>query len=267
MTLKPLQLRAVSYAQLRPTLESGDIALCRASSLEGQLIARVTHMQYSHASMLAWLNPHRRDTGGELMIVESVQHHGKRCTPFSKEVQAWPGYYDIFRPKAPLLTIYGREHYDGEAAAAWMARGSLSEYSYYDLVWAGAKRVWPWLRKVLPRPKNSDSPDYRRDCSCQCHAALRLHGGPVLRERDADCVPGDLATPRLFTYIGTACSTDAHAASFADQIHARTLQQRMSDWAAGSEPNSEHVEPVVLPFPEPRTTTLFQADTWTEESR
>ncbi len=206
MTPKP-----VSYAFIRQTpgfVRSGDVALCCAGSIEGRIITDATGQTYSHAAMLAWLNQHRQaDSGSCLMLTESLQHAGKRMVPFSKEVEAWPGYWDLFRPRDKYPRLAG-SGYDGEAAAAWMARAVESGYGYLDLVRVALRRHSYWPLCCIPAPRNSDSPDTLRDCSAQVHAALRLHGGPCLREHDCDVQPGDMADTRTFDYLGTVHWTE-----------------------------------------------------------
>ena len=194
MTPKP-----VSYAFIRQTpgfVRSGDVALRCAGSIEGRIITDATGQTYSHAAMLAWLNQHRQaDSGSCLMLTESLQHAGKRMVPFSKEVEAWPGYWDLFRPRDKYPRLAG-SGYDGEAAAAWMARAVESGYGYLDLVAGVALRrhsYWPLC--CIPAPRNSDSPDTLRDCSAQVHAALRLHGGPCLASTIATSSRATWRTP------------------------------------------------------------------------
>ena len=212
------RLRPVAYSFAREQIQTGDILLCRGTSIEGMLISRVTHAPYTHAAMAGY-------SGRCLMSAETVQHHDARLISLSSEVKKWPGYYDVFRVRT--------RDYRPDLAWSFMCHAAGACYS-----WRHISRTW--LRRRLgewcPAIPNSDDPEVPRDCSALVHAALRYAGGPRLKEFDCDVVPGDLADPRYFEYQFTLCGTQAQAASLADQQAAR------QQWAMGAEPSSDHVE-------------------------
>lgn len=219
-----LTIRPIAYADYRRIAESGDILICRSSSIEGGIITRVTGAEYSHASLVGWINPHRRDDpdSSALMIVESVQHHGTRIIPLSGEIRQWSGLYDVYRPKDVYPRLYPFSNgYDGDAAFAWSCRGAGSSYGWLDLARVGCRRYACWPLDRLPAVPNSDDPRFPRDCSCRVHAATRLHGGRILKAKDCDVVPGDFSDPRFFAYRGTLYFHEHEAKAVAEVIAAQ----------------------------------------------
>ena len=188
----------ISYADYRKQALSGDILLCRASSIEGHLIADITRAKYSHASMAGWINVHRRDeeNASALMIAESVQHHGKRIIPLSGEIRQYSGIYDVYRPR-----YYHR--YDGEAAFAYMCRAANSRYGWLNIWRVLCRRHLPWPFTLFPAVPNSDDPQAKRDCSAEVHSAVRLYGDMLIKRFDSDCEPGDISDPGFTGYKWT----------------------------------------------------------------
>ena len=227
-----MYVRPVTYADYRRnSAESGDILLCRAASLEGRFISEVTREAYSHVAMAGWINGHRRDdpTASALMMSESIQHHGKRVVPLSGEIQAWSGYYDVYRVKDRYPRMAG-SNYDGELAFAWMARAAGSRYGTADLLRVLCRRYLPWPFNRIAAAANSDDPTYGRDCACQGHACMRAAGGPILKLNDSDAVPGDFSDPTRFQYFATLFwSQDEVAHALAIQDARRSLEAAQWD--------------------------------------
>lgn len=195
-----IPIKRVSYYRSREMLygRNGIIALCRPSSLLGKAITHVTHAAYSHATLLGWP---ARDVFG----LAEQDEGGARVIPFSEEVRHWPGFYDLFDVKG---FTEGFPDYDGDAAWSFMVRASGAPYGYRHLT-----RVWLRRRigSIIPAIRNSDDPQWPRDCSALVHAALRLSGGPILKSYDSDVVPGDLSNPAYFSYIHTVFYSEDEA--------------------------------------------------------
>jgi hypothetical protein len=223
-----LAVKPVSYASVRPLIRNGDVALARPSSVEGLLIAEVTRAEYSHASMVGWLDAkrecprlkssdwiamagsRRRRTAddplaaGVLLIGETRQRIGARLISLSAEIAAWPGYYDLFRVRRDVFPRFCNRR-----AWRFMARAGGARYAWRDIV-----RIWLRRRlgKWMPVTPNSDDPMRPRFCSALVHAALRAGGGPQVAVHDADVAPGDLANRDQFDYVATVFWTEEQAA-------------------------------------------------------
>jgi len=221
-------IRPTTYASYRTVAESGDVLLCRPTTPQGRLIVDITHTTYSHASLVGWLNPHRRDdpTASALLIAESVGH-GKRLIPLSGEVQRYSGVYDVWRVRDRYPRLFNHV-YDGEATFAFAARGANSGYGWSFIWRILCRRYLPWPFNRVAAAPNSNDPTFRRDCSGQVHAALRLNCGPNLREFDSDVTPGDLADKAWFEYFFTLYATLAEV----DAVNAALDARRQCEAAA-----------------------------------
>ena len=181
LAIKPL----IYFDARRTILRTGDIALCRATSLEGRLIAEETDSIYTHATMLGW-------AASDALMIAETGNHGARLILLSAEIKRYPGCYDVYRVVS--------DRYDLDQAWSFMCHASGSEYSYRFLWRAWLRRHW---HRFPPIP-NSDDPQWPRDCSALVHAALRFGNGPQVGLFDCDVSPADLLTmfphPR---YVGT----------------------------------------------------------------
>jgi hypothetical protein len=181
------RLKPLDYLHARQwLLKTGDIALCRASSLGGKLIGNATNAAYTHATLIGWAAP------TALMIAETRQHVGARLISLSGEVARWPGYYDLFRPRS--------ESYDAQLAWAFMCHAAGTAYGWRHIARVFGRRHWP---SIIPPIPNSPLPTWKRDCSALVHAALHEGDLPRIKKYDCDVVPGDLADVVLFEYLGT----------------------------------------------------------------
>lgn len=221
------QIKTMSYRRARQMLhrQAGIIALSRPDSIEGRLITQVTHARYSHATMLGWP---AQDVWG---FAETRQHVGARVMPFSDEVRAWPGYYDLFEVRDTETGGF-YSAYDGELAWAFMVRAAGAQYSYRHL-----SRVWLRRRisRIIPALPNSDEPLYPRNCSALVHAAIRNAGGPTVKSYDSDVVPQDLADPRYFRYLLTIVWSEEeadHRLSLLASERLAELQQNRSPFSS-----------------------------------
>jgi hypothetical protein len=184
---------AMTYAKYRATTaHTGDILLGKPSSLEGRLICHGTRSRYSHAALVGWNRPSGRRNGhGVLMIAETRQHRNARLIAMSGEIREFPGFYDVYRIKTP---------WDHDSAWDFMCRAAGAQYGYRHLTRA-------WLRKHLgywiPAIRNSDDPQWPRDCSALVHAAYRIVGGLRIKPLDCDVYPGDWADPAITRYVCT----------------------------------------------------------------
>ena len=190
------QINPLVYPVARKSIlqrANGWIVLCRAATVEGELICEETNSTYSHAGIIGWCEPN------SLMLVESIQHadqvgpSGVRIVPLSTTVAEWPGYFDLFEPVWP--------GYDPNRAWSFALHASGTRYG-----WAFIHRVF-WRRHlgtIVPPLPNSDDPRVRRDCSGFVHAAMRAGHGPQERAFDCDVLPGDFAgKPLRYKYHGT----------------------------------------------------------------
>ena len=171
-------------------LQTGDILLAHADSVQDRIIGDATGSVYDHASMVVrvFLDNCRMS---RWMIAETVQGPGCRLIDFKREITAWSGYYDLYR-----LNVA----FDAEAAARFMLEAP------------GAPYGWPWLSRSffrrelgqwVPPIKNSADPIFPRDCSGLVSAALRQSNGLILDENDCDVSPGDIAKSSLLSYVAT----------------------------------------------------------------
>jgi hypothetical protein len=187
--------RPVAYDDVRDSIRCGDVALSRAATIEGDAISLVTRSQYTHATMLGWSGEEPFRT---LMIGETRQRENARSIDCRSEIQQWPGYYDVFRVRSPL--------YDGRQAWRFMCQAAGARYGWGHLVHIWGRRR---IGRLWPAVANSDEPQSERFCSELVHAAIRLGGGPQLRQYDCDVAPGDLSDPFLVDYLFTLFPTNA----------------------------------------------------------
>jgi hypothetical protein len=210
----PKKIIPVVYDDVRRGIRNGDIALCRPSSLTGEVITRATDTKYSHATMLGWASPHT------LMVGETREHHDARLIDARSEFCRWPGAYDVFSVRTtPLdfcrpahLNWYHYADYDGDAAWTFVCHSAGSKYGWNHISRVGLRRILgqTWIAPV----PNNNAPQWPRDCSGLVHAAMRLYRGPILRPFDCDVVPGDFADPRSFDYRFTVFATHDQVAEF-----------------------------------------------------
>lgn len=190
--------------------------------------------------MVVWINAHRRDdpTASALMLVESLQHKGKRMVPLSEEIARYSGFYDVYRVHQSFPRLYGCA-YDGEAAAAYMCRGVNTRYGWGNLVRVLCRRYLPRPFSALPPVRNDSDPRARRDCSAQVHAAMRMNFGPLLRQHDCDVVPNDFATDPRLHYLGTLYADSEAAQSAAKAVETERLHRLAMDASAALDEEDE----------------------------
>ncbi len=175
------------YANARRLIRNGDYALCRPTSCMGRLIARKSG--YSHAGMFFWDHVAGRD---RLYLAEQIQWIGGRRVPFSGQVKAYSGLYDVWRPPKP---------YDDEAAVSEMLTIVGRRYGRAALIRAAIQHT------ILQRffPPLSDAEVLRRGlpqvCSQATAEASRAGGFDPSPKPDSVTEPGDLA--ELTKYICT----------------------------------------------------------------
>ena len=173
-----------------------------------RVIMDITASPYAHAFLIS------RGVSGDFLLTESTALARKwSCFPTGSQEDkenGGDGVIDIFKIKG-----------NGNLQAAWdsslLCAGE--PYAYSDLTYV-------WLHRFR-QPKCKQEEEFRivednpepkgcsRDCSCQVHAALRIHGfGPVWKDDNwpkkwqHDCMvaPRDLceaAHPKLFEYVCT----------------------------------------------------------------
>jgi hypothetical protein len=146
--------------------------------------------------MLGWACPRT------LMIGETRQHADGRLIDCRGEIARWPGYYDVYRVRAP--------RFDADAAWTFMCHAAGSRYGWGHIARIWARRRLSWLG-VRPA-ENSDAPTVDRFCSELVHAALRAGRGPQVKEHDCDVAPGDLCDARHFRYLFTLFATEEQVA-------------------------------------------------------
>lgn len=212
----------IPWSKAKDILHTGDILLCRKSSIMGEAISYVTGSDRVHAAMVGWVKDDN-STHLQLMMAETIQQYAARVIDLEGEIRRWPGYYDVYRPLA-WSQVHGR--WD---AWLWIRRSSGSCYGwkYIWRIWlrrSGAKwtgralfflgrnrgRRWgkAIARAFIPAIPNSDIPGTNRDCSALIHATLRQGGGPQVEKHDCDVAPGDLTDRSKFEYIGTLVYDD-----------------------------------------------------------
>jgi hypothetical protein len=67
-----------AYAEIRATIEDGDLLLCSGTAFFSRLIQHATGSVWSHIGMLYWTRDLDR-----LLVLESVESIGVRCVPLS----------------------------------------------------------------------------------------------------------------------------------------------------------------------------------------
>jgi cell wall-associated NlpC family hydrolase len=72
---------AMTYADLRPTLQSGDLLFCSGNYLVSKLIRKFTKSPWSHIGIVLWATQINR-----VLLLESVEDVGVRLAPLSKYV-------------------------------------------------------------------------------------------------------------------------------------------------------------------------------------
>ncbi len=178
------------YKNARPLIRDGDYALCRPTSAAGRVIARRSVRYYSHASMCFWDHVAGAD---RLYLAEKVQWKDGRPVPFSGQVQANSGIWDIYRPPEP---------YDGKEAVTQMLTCIGRRYGRAALIRAMLRHVWV-LKEFFP--PLSDAEVLRRGlpqvCSQKVSEASRAGGFDPSPKPDSVTEPGDLA--ELTKYICT----------------------------------------------------------------
>jgi hypothetical protein len=211
----------IHQGMFQTTIRTGDILICRKTSLFGAIIGQFTKSEYVHAAMAGWVygrspTPH----GGLPMLGETRGHREARLINLVREITLWPGLYDVYRVRSDY---WKHVQVVPELAFAFMCLASGSGYSWKYCWWVWLHRRLPrFLHWLIPSIANSDSPATARNCSGLVHAALRYGGGPQLKPEDWAVVPGDYADPEHFTYIGTLFDTP-------EQVEAYTqLQENLS---------------------------------------
>jgi hypothetical protein len=190
----------VTWQQATEILRTGDILLCRAHTLEGQVIKHVTDSQYCHMAMAGQsYGPHGKKRS--LRHCETVGHRDAQEIDLQGEIRNFPGLYDAFRVDRKQFP-----NFDPERAWKFMQAAAGSGYGWSNIwrVWM-RRRLNPLLRlidcPILPIP-NNDDPTVPRDCSVLGQAAIRFAGGPRWATFDCDVVPGMMAD-RYTSYLCT----------------------------------------------------------------
>jgi hypothetical protein len=220
-------VRPVAWPEAVRLVKTGDIGLCRPSTLEGRAIVRVTRMCYCHAMMLGWKFGHAGALP-RLMIGETVGHRDARLIDAHAEVVRYPGIYDVYRVRP--------EWWEAGAVAscelAWdfmcQAAGSGYSWTYIWREWVRF-RLPKWLQWICPPIANSQWPESPRDCSGLVHAALRFAGGPQVNPFDCEVVPGDLADRRFFEYVCTLFENQQQVENFL--FHMERVNEKSSESA------------------------------------
>jgi len=189
----PEKLTPIRYADARPLIRDGDIALYRVGDrgkLSNMLISRIGGTPYVHAGML-----YRTIRWGEerLILAETIQWRGGRIIPFSKQAKAYPGQWDIYRPKQP---------YNARGAVLEMDRLVGLNYGWASVIRASlghTRFISRWLPPVLDSAIGEGAPPF---CSQAVSAACRDGGDrdPQPGLLDSVTEPGHLADPGFAEY-------------------------------------------------------------------
>ena len=197
MIQRPSPLNFVLYSQL-PQLLTGPLYIglqADGTRLMERRIQAITQSPYYHVGFVG-------QSPAGLMFAESTLPKAD-VVPFGPRVQRLSGRIDIFRLIPEI---------DERAVWRWACQCSGEWYGVQDLIEVYLDRYRGHYVPVVP---NSDIPrGCDRDCSCQVHAALRVHGFPLLWPTelpyDAVIAPSDLCEqtkPQCFRYI---CSPTFH---------------------------------------------------------
>jgi len=197
--MKPMKQNLVSYADLRNTVQPGDLLLWHPSSLVGyaiclgQTISTRRFARYCHASMAAW--NHDR-----LYNLEMTGWYGGRHIPLSRLLKKHPGKCEIWRPKDPL--------FNGSGAVNQMLWLCGQHYSYLLLMRVAVRQFVP--AKILPRIRNRNDPDQPLICSAAYAFAARTGGhiAPCENKFDREVSPQDLALSGFAEYLATPFLTE-----------------------------------------------------------
>ena len=203
-----MPIALLPYNEARKLILTGDLGLCRSSSILGKAIDHFSDAlgidRYSHATVFGY-------AGNCLMIGETREHADARLIAASAEIQKFPGYYDVYRA---LLweDIYHElpwkvDNYlcNAQRSAVWgfICRAGGAKYSMRHLAKAWARRRLPFGKTLVSPFPNSNDPQYPRNCSALVHAAFRSCGVLEISKFDCDVVPGDLTDPLYFRYLFT----------------------------------------------------------------
>ena len=141
-------------------------------------------------------------------IVEMVQGHPGRVRHLSAEVAAYPGQYDLYRPREP---------YSGKRVAAKACEFVGMPYGWRSLVYTASRRI-PWIASLLPTPSDDIVAKDRRwppHCAQMASIACRA-GGRDPRPDSADIItePSHFAMAAFADYQYTLCSTENQVLEF-----------------------------------------------------
>ena len=195
--MTPSPFNPAVYDQSRNSLETGNLALWRPTSLAGQIISRWTEGPYSHVGSISW-------AFDVLESQEQLQFYGGRTCNLSALVRQWPGACDIYRlPQSDEFHIYHfaeqQRRRAGEPYGWWDLLGIAGRIATKDLV------RMPWRKRLceVDRSRHPDlwirlysvPTDVAAFCSESVVSDLRAAGFPILPAMAAwEVSPNDVAS-------------------------------------------------------------------------
>jgi hypothetical protein len=121
-------LPPAAYAQVRPTLQSGDLLFCSGSFVFSRLIQRATGSPWSHVAIIM-----RLDAIDRLMVLESVESQGVRTVPLSSYLENYSASGGGYPGKIVVARHAGFAALADQAGLRRMSQVAVDRFGYpYD---------------------------------------------------------------------------------------------------------------------------------------
>jgi len=184
------------YSEARPQIRTGDLLLYRPTRWNEPLNKRIARrgpldklepwQRYAHAGMAVWCED-------VLLQVDILQGVGGRCIRLSREVERFPGQYDVYHV---LVTTIAREPLRIFPPARLMLELAGSRYGWESLAYAAASQYG-----LVPTIADDDLNGSVPHCSQAFSRAYRTIGCDPLKGLSDRCTtPNHLAVPSFSRY-------------------------------------------------------------------
>ncbi len=182
------------YSAVRDQIRDGDLMLKQGKGVGAWFIGIAGRSPYTHAGMACWWHD-------DLFLLE-VQRTGGRAVMLSRQVEKYPGQWDVFEANHYPRNVLLLPDYNSDASCSFMRRLCGCDYGFVGLA-AAALLHLPVVRWFVRPDIDDDARDRRPPfCSQACAMAYRIGGGvdPVENLADRLTEPGDLARSPFFQY-------------------------------------------------------------------
>ena len=174
------------YRTARHYIDDGDIALYRRDwKISNKMIAKSGSTPYCHAGLLFWSHKH-------LMLLETLQFQGGRCTRMSQQVEMYGGKWDIYH--------VSNKKYNPSNAVQKMLEIVGKKYGWFALLKTTLSHV-PLLKNKYPVQVKDFLSSGLPYCSMAVSQAVRFGGVDLcLNRSDVYTEPAHLALAKDTRY-------------------------------------------------------------------